>query len=37
MPTGHSPHLVASDGFPLVEVEFETDNVPWVLNEPAPT
>jgi hypothetical protein len=32
----HSPHLTALDGFQLVEVGFDADRVPWVLNEPEP-
>jgi hypothetical protein len=32
----HSPHLKALDGHHLVEVGFDADEVPWVLNEPQP-
>ena len=32
----HSPHLKVLDGFQLVEVGFDADEVPWVLNEPEP-
>ena len=32
----HAPHLDALNGFNLVEVGFEAETVPWVINEPEP-
>lgn len=32
----HSKHLKVLDGFQLVEVGFDADEVPWVLNQPEP-
>jgi len=31
-----APHLESLDGRSLVQIEFQADNVPWVLDEPEP-